>query len=171
MIRSLAVIIVPLLIITFFFTRNIGDHPVTVVDWRPVLAQARAEAPYPVRAPVNLPETWRATQASWVKVGETALGGKPSVRNAWTLGFLDPTDTYVSIYQGDIQPEDMVASATREGTTDGSSTVAGQTWERRISPDGRTRSLVLVEPSVTTVVAGDTDYAALEAFAGTLRSE
>jgi hypothetical protein len=170
MIRSLAVIIVPLLIITFFFTRNIGDHPVTVVDWRPVLAQARAEASYPVMAPVNLPETWRATRATWVKVGETD-NGQPSVRNAWTLGFLDPTDTYLSIYQGDIQPEDMVAAASRGGTPDGSSTVVGQVWQRRISPDGRTRSLVLVAPEVTTVVAGDTDYATIEAYVATLRSE
>jgi Protein of unknown function (DUF4245) len=170
MIRSLAVIIIPLLLITFFFTRNLDDHPVTVVDWRPTLAQARAEAPYPVLAPVNLPSTWRPTQVSWVKVGEASYNDAPSPRNAWTLGFLDPSDTYISIYQGDRATQAMVNSATRNGLPDGSSTVIGKTWERMVSPDQRTRSLVLVEPEVTTVVAGDVGYSALEAYVGTLRS-
>ena len=170
MIRSLAVIIVPLLLITFFFTRNLDDHPVTVVDYQPILAQARAEAPYPVLAPVNLPASWRPTQASWVKTGELTPDGQPSPRNSWVLGFLDPSNTYISIYQGDADTDDMVSSATRQGVPDGSSTVGGQTWQRMVSHDGRTRSLVLVTPKVTTVVAGDVEYEALEAYVGTLRS-
>lgn len=163
-------ILIPLLIITVFFTRNLGDHPVKVVDWKPVLTQARSEAPYPVLAPVNLPDTWRATQASWVKVGQRTDNDAPSVRNAWTLGFLDPSQTYISLYQGDLQSDDLVRSATREATADGSSTIEGQTWERRVSPDQRTRSLVLITPEVTTVVAGDTSYEALESYVSTLRS-
>ena len=171
MIRSLAVILVPLLIITFFFTRNLRDHPVTVVDYQPILAQARAQAPYPVLAPVGLPADWRSTRATWVKVGEADLNQEPSPRNAWTLGFLDPTDTYIGLYQGDAQIDDMVDSATREGRADGASTIDSQAWERRISPDGRTRSLVLVAPKVTTVVAGDVEYEALDAYASTLGSD
>lgn len=171
MIRSLAVILVPLLIITFFFSRNLGDHPVTVVDYRPILAQARAEAPYPVLAPTSLPADWRATRASWVKTGEDDLNNQPSPRNAWTLGFLDPSDTYFGVYQGDAATDEMVASATREGQPDGTSTVDGQTWERRVSPDGRTRSLVLITPQVTSVVAGDVQYEALDAYTATLRSQ
>jgi hypothetical protein len=171
MIRSLAVLIVPLLIITFFFTRNIGDHPVTVVDWRPVLAEARREAPYPVLAPVNLPDTWRATQVSWVKLGEPTYNEAASERNAWTLGFLDPSDTYIGLYQGDLKPEDMVAAASRGGTPDGSSEVDGDTWQRLVSPDKRTRSLVLVEPKMTAVVVGDTDYPTLEAYVATLQPQ
>ena len=171
MIRSLAVIIVPLLIITFFFTRNLDGHPVTVVDYQPILAQARSESRYPVLAPVNLPASWRPTQASWVQKGKLAADGRPSPRNSWVLGFLDPSDTYISIYQGDAETEDMVSSATRQGVADGSSTVGGQSWQRLISPDGRTRSLVLVTPEVTTAVVGDVDYEALEAYVSTLRSE
>lgn len=171
MIRSLAVILVPLLIITFFFTRNLREHPVTVVDYQPILTQARAEAPYPVLAPVGLPADWRCTRATWVKVGEADLNQEPSPRNAWTLGFLDPTDTYIGLYQGDAQIDDMVDSATREGRADGASTIDSQAWERRISSDGRTRSLVLVAPKVTTVVAGDVEYEALDAYASTLRSD
>ena len=58
----------------------------------------------------------------------------------------------------------------REGAVDGQSTVNGDLWERQVSPDGRTRSLVQRTDTVTTVVAGDTSYGALEAFAATLAS-
>ena len=170
MIRSLAVIIIPLLIITFFFTRNLGDHPVAVVDYQPVLAQARSQASYPVLAPTGLPADWRATRATWVKTGEAGLDDEPSPRNAWTLGFLDPTDTYIGLYQGDAETDAMVDAATRKGHADGTSEIGGQTWERRVSADGRTRSLVLVGPEVTTVVAGDVGYEDLDAYAATLRS-
>src|SRR3954452_24913628 len=82
MVRSLAVLLVPVLVITFLRTRTPKDVPVTVVSWEPVLATARAEAPYPVLAPANLPTGWRATSVSWVKLGQPALNGGPSPRNA-----------------------------------------------------------------------------------------
>ena len=55
MIRSLAVILIPLVIITVLFTDLPDDKPVTEVDWQPVLAVARRDAPFPVLAPTNLP--------------------------------------------------------------------------------------------------------------------
>ena len=45
LIRSLVVIVVPLLLISAFFTRNLGDHPVNEIDWRPVATLARSQAP------------------------------------------------------------------------------------------------------------------------------
>jgi hypothetical protein len=53
---------------------------------------------------------------------------------------------------------------------DGVSKIGDTAWERRASADGRTRSLVLITRQVSTVIVGDTDYAALEAFAGTLQA-
>ncbi len=170
LIRSLAVILIPLLIITFFFTRNLSDHPVNVVDYRSVLAKARQEAPYPVLAPTGLPTSWRPTQAEWVPTGETYLNDQPSVRNLWELGFLSPEDVFIAVNQGDLQPDDFLEVKTREGTVDGTSQLGEQAWERRISPDGRTRSLVWSTPQVTTIVVGDTSYEGLEAFAATLNS-
>jgi len=170
MLRSLAVILIPLLAITYFFTRTPDDYPVAVVDVAPVLAVAREQAPYEVLVPQNLPAEWRPTKVAWERLGQPALNGEPAARNGWRLGYLDPQDTYVALEQGDRRLEDMLASATRRGTPDGESVVGGSTWERRVSPDGRTRSLVLAAPRVTTVVAGDTDYAELEAFAATLQA-
>ena len=53
---------------------------------------------------------------------------------------------------------------------DGESTVSGQVWQRLVSSDERTYSLVLREAKVTTIVSGDVDYSALEAYASTLSS-
>jgi hypothetical protein len=64
----------------------------------------------------------------------------------------------------------MVDQQSRDGTPDGSSVVADQTWQRLVSPEGRTRSLVLRGPNVTTVVTADLPYEALEAYAATLSS-
>ena len=168
MVRSLAVILIPLLVITVLFTRNLDDAPVTEVDWRAVLATARKEAPYPVLAPTALPEGWRATRVAWVRTGEPHVGGAPSARNLWQLGFLTPDDVYIALSQGDLQPAQMVDEASRDGTPDGTALVGDQEWERRVSPDERTRSLVSRSAKVTTVVAGDLPYEALEAYASTL---
>jgi hypothetical protein len=169
MIRSLAVILIPVVIITYFFTRT-PDAPVKTVDWTPVLTQARQQAPFEVLAPRAVPQDWRATKASWVAQGWPGLNGDPSPRNLWQLGFLDSTDTYVELDQGDLQGPDLVADKTRQGLPDGQSTVQGQVWERRISEDERTRSLVIATPAVTSIVTGDLPYADLESFAATLAS-
>jgi hypothetical protein len=168
MIRSLAVILIPLLVITFFATRNLGDHPVTVVDWKPVLEVAREQAPYPVLAPTNLPAEWRATRVTWVKAGDPYLNGAPAVRNTWELGFLAPDDVYIAVNQGDAEAQEFIKDESREGRPDGQSTVNGSPWQRLVTDDDRTRSLVSATPEVTTVVVGDTSYEALEAYTATL---
>ena len=168
--RSLLVILIPVLIVSFLFTRT-PDEPVEVVDWRPVLTRARAEAPYPVMAPTGLPEQWRPTRVIWVKAGEPYLNGEASVRNFWELGFLNPDDIYVALSQGDLQADDFVKDRSREGSADGESRVGGGTWRRLVSPDDRTRSLVLTQREVTTVVSGDVPYGALEAYASALSTK
>lgn len=170
MIRSLAVILLPVLLLTLLFTRNLDNAPVKVVDWRPVLAQARAQSPYPVLAPTNLPAEWRATQVNWVRTGQPYLNGEPAARNTWQLGFLSPDGTFIGLNQGDSKPADFIKAQSRSGLPDGTSVVAGQTWDRLATEDDRTRSLVLSSPQVTTLVVGDTSYEALESYAATLRA-
>jgi hypothetical protein len=168
MIRSLALILIPLVVITIIFTNTPDDHPVKEVDWKPVLAKARAEAPFEVLAPENLPNGWRATRVTWVPQGKPYLNGEASPRNLWQVGFLTPDDAFIDLNQGDARPREMVDQQSREGAADGSSVVGGKTWQRLISPDGRTRSLVLGSPDSTVVVTADLPYEALEAYASTL---
>ena len=169
LLRSLVVILIPLLIITAVFTRNPDERPVKEVNWRPVLALARSEAAFPVLAPETLPSGWRPTKASWIQVGQPDLNGAPAVRNTWQFGVLNPDDMYLAVDQGDLQPADFVAEQTRAGSPDGESVVAGTVWQRRISADERTRSLVQSTAAVSTVVSGDVPYSELEAYAATLR--
>jgi hypothetical protein len=170
MIRSLALILIPLVVITIIFTNIPDDHPVKEVDWKPVLAKARQEAPFEVLAPENLPNGWRATRVNWVPQGKPYLNGEASPRNLWQIGFLTPDDAFIDLNQGDVRPQEMVEQQSREGTADGSSLVGGKTWQRLISPDGRTRSLVLASPNSTVIVTADLPYEALEAYATTLSS-
>jgi hypothetical protein len=148
MIRSLALIVIPLAVIAAIFTNVPDDHPVKEVDWKPVLATARKQVPQ----------------------GRPYLNGEASPRNLWQIGFLTPDNVYIDLNQGDLQPQEMVDEQSRAGTSDGSSTVAGQTWQRLVSHDGRTRSLVLHGPKATTIVSADLPYEALEAYASSLSS-
>jgi hypothetical protein len=168
MIRSLAVILIPLVVITIIFTNTPDDHPVKEVDWKPVLTTAQKEAPFEVLAPTNLPEGWRATRVTWVPQGEPYLNGEASPRNLWQIGFLTPEDVYIDLNQGDARPQELVDQQSQAGTPDGSSIVAGQTWERLVSPDSRTRSLVLRGRDSITIVSANLPYEALEAYASTL---
>ncbi len=171
MVRSLLVILVPLVLITWFFSSNPGDHPVTAVDWRPALTQARAEAPYEVLAPTNLPEGWVPTRVSWIREGQTGAGGGSSLGNDWTIGYLSPDEVYFGLRQSDAEPARVIADVSRKGKRDGASQLGSTRWERYVSPDDRTRSLVLRASGVTTVVVADAPYAALDAFAATLRAD
>jgi hypothetical protein len=170
LIRSLALIVIPVVVIPIIFTSVPDDHPVKEVDWKPVLATARQEAPFSVLAPATLPDGWRATRVNWVPQGRPYLNGEASPRNLWQIGFLTPDDVYIDLNQGDLRPQEMVDQQSRAGTPDGVSVIAGQTWHRLISPDERTRSLVLRGPNATTIVSADLPYEALEAYASTLSS-
>lgn len=170
MIRSLALILIPLVAIAIIFTNVPDDHPVEEVDWNPVLAAARSEAPYEVLAPTNLPQGWRATRVNWVPLGRPYLNGEASPRNLWQIGFLTPEEVYIDLTQGDKRVEEMVDQQSRAGAPDGNSLIAGETWQRLVSPDGRTRSLVLRSPAVTTIVSANLPYEGLEAYASTLSS-
>ena len=115
MIRSLALIVIPLVVIAIIFTDVPDDHPVKEVDWKPVLATAQKQAPFDVLAPTNLPEGWRATRVNWVPQGRPYLNGEASPRNLWQIGFLSPDDVYIDLNQGDARPQEMVDLAVTGG--------------------------------------------------------
>ena len=167
MVRSLAVILVPVVLITWFFTRSLGAPPVHTVDWKPVLAQARAEAGFPIYAPASL-SGYRVNKASWAKRGQAGPTGTPVTADQWELGALNPDSIYVEIDEQNRPDAGFVSDNTRKGAADGQSNVSGMTWMRLVSSDDRTRSLVHTSGTVTVLVSGDLSYAALDSFAGML---
>jgi len=170
MVISLGVLLVPVILLSWWFTRTPASPPVQTVDWQSVLAQSRTVAPFPLLGPVGLPGTWVATKAEYAKTGEPAVNREAAPGNTWQLGMLSPDQVYVSLTQRDAAGEALVAQISRTGRADGTSTIDGVTWSRWVSADDRTRTLSRVDGSVTTVVSGDLSYVGLEAFASTLRS-
>lgn len=173
MIRSLAVILIPILLLTWLLTNNLNDHPVEKVDWRPVLETAQATVDWPVQAPVGLPEGehgWVPNRVSFLKVGDRTIDGGVSPRNHWRLGYLSPDQIYYEINQGDGELEGFIWDVTRQGRRVGDEPIEGRTWERWQSSDGRTRSLVLREGPTATLVTADAEFIDLQQFARTLRA-
>jgi len=163
---SLAVLLVPVVLIAWFFTRTPAPT-ITAVDWRPELIRARAQSPYPVLAPANLPSGWTPTRIGWARAGEQWLQGT-ATGNTWTIGYLSPDKIYLAVDQADGPRLSFISATTRQGSADGTSNLGGLRWTRMLSQDGRTRALVNPQAKVTTIVVGDTTYAALEAFAQSL---
>lgn len=167
MLVAMAVLFIPVILITQLFTRN-PEPPVTAIDWQPVAQQAASESEYEVLAPASLPEGWIATRARFIPTGQPVFGGDPAVGDTFQLGFLSPEQRYVGLDQRDVAPEQLIATVTRNGRPDGTIEAQGRTWERMVSDDGRTRSLVSTREGAVTIVSGDLPYEALSAFATTL---
>lgn len=170
MVLSLAVIMVPVVIIWGLLTWTPDEPEVPTVNLAPALTTARAEAPYPVLAPSALPDGWRATSVRWARTGQPWTRDTRAAGNWWQVGYLSPNQIQYSLNQRDGDPAGWLGSLTREGVAEGRLSVVSRDWERWVSRDGRTRSLVRRDPAATVVLVADTGYEALAAFAGTLTS-
>ncbi|MFT4294792.1 MAG: DUF4245 domain-containing protein [Micropruina sp.] len=165
---AVAALLVPVVLIYLWFSR-VPEPEARAVDWQPVVAQARAEAPYPVAVPENLPETWVVVRARWTPQGEPGLDQKAATGNTFQLGFLTPERMYIGLDQRDTDAAGLIREVTRGAASDGESDLAGTRWQRYVSDDDRTRALVRSDSASTLVISGDLPYPALEAFATTLR--
>ncbi len=132
------------------------------VDYSASLAQARAEAPFPVLAPYPVPPGWRATSATW-------NGAGPLV--SWHLGLLTGEGAaadYVGLDQGNEITRDFLAATTRADQPGSPVTIGGDTWDAYTSADGGEAALVLERNGVTTIVSGTADESVLQAYAASL---
>ena len=128
-------------------------------------------------------DDWRATSVLF----------RPDERGVptWSVGYhhRPGDDVYVTLAQTRPSAQDpaaitqWVVRQTKNGRDDGTASVAGKDWSRRLgnptgSPSGQDaafRSLVAqgagAPGDLVTVIAGDTSYETLERFAGSLRIE
>jgi hypothetical protein len=167
LIVALLLVLLPALVAVWWFQR-VPEPPIARTDPAPVASMAAEAAPYAVAVPV-LPDGWVCTRARWTPQGRPGLGGDPAAGNTFALGYLSPDQRYFAVDQRDAQPAAFVVAVTRSGVRAGDSAVAGRTWVRYQSADGRTRSLVLQNADHVTIVSGDVPYESLESFAGALR--
>ncbi len=137
-----------------------APDPIRTVDPRLQLESARAQADYPVLAPVGLSADWKPTSARFEAVGED--------NSSWFLGYVTPDGQYVAVTQTDAEAGPFIEQQTLKGAPDGQRTIGSSTWLQYVSSDQR--SLVRIEDGVTTVVTGTVSYEQLQAFVERLRS-
>lgn len=165
---SMLVLLVPIMLIAWLFTSD-PTPEVEAVDVAPVLAKAEGESPYPLLRAVNLPPDWIPVRVAWAVDGAGWIDSTPAVGNSWQLGYLAPGGTYVAVQQRDRGVEGFLQKVTRDGYRDGDDLeLLGRTWERWTSKDDRTHTLVWRDGDMVAAVTGDTEFAELEAFAGSL---
>ncbi|GAA3375014.1 DUF4245 domain-containing protein [Streptomyces sannanensis] len=160
MILSLAAV-APVVAVVYMFTPHDGTaDPLKAVDYRVELQTARRAAPYPVAAPVGLPDGWKATSVSY-----DGAGG-----NAWHLGFLSPEGRYVAVEQSTAPAKKFISSVSQQATkTDETQQVKGVAWERW--EGSKYDALVRQDKGSTTVVTGTAPYEQLAQMAAALESK
>ncbi|MFI8358806.1 DUF4245 domain-containing protein [Streptomyces sp. NPDC085612] len=157
MVRSLAVIGIVVAGIYIFVPHDEDADPTRRVDYRVETITARRAAPYPVAAPVGLPDEWRATSVTYERKNA----------DAWHLGFLDPEQQYAAVEQSTDTSAKYLARVTQQAAATGQTQQVGDTaWERW---DGeKYDALVRQEPGHVTVVTGTASFEQLAKLAASL---
>ena len=144
-----------------------------VVTWRPKqekinevpysaqLEDAKKVAPW-VRGPAPMPAGWTATSVEFRTPEQSPI--------TWHLGIVTNEKKYVGLEQSNVTGPKYQSEELGKTTDDGTSSVEGVTWQRKVLLDRKNENaLVLVGSGVTTIVVGNAGYPALEAFASVLR--
>lgn len=164
MVLSLLVVGVVVMLVAQPWSRP--EQVVRAVDWRPVGVAFAGQAGFPVLAPTPLPAGWAATS---VRIEPTVDG-----RTAWHVGWTTAAAQYAALEQSDTADVRYVATLTDSGVATGSDYAAdGRSWQRLVSADEETRSLVHTEElpgdrTATYVVTGSADWPELEQLVASL---
>ncbi len=169
MVIAVVMLLIPVVLIYSWFSR-IPEPRATAVDWQPVVAQARAESPFPVAVPQNLPAGWTVVRARWTPIGKAGMNQQPAVGNTFQLGYVTPQQMYIGLDQRDTDGPGLIRDASRDGDADGESVIADEPWQRYVSRDGRTRAVARTGGGSTVVISGDLPYESLDAFAATVET-
>jgi hypothetical protein len=164
MARSLGLVLVVVAVVGAVVILSSPREPtVRDVDYGAALADVRESAPFAVVGPEALPDGWTATRVGF-SPGETGGG-------VWRMSFVTPDGEYVGLVQSTGDRDSVVEDELPDVEADGSSVVAGQTWQRLVEAGGgeRDRALVADVGDTVVVLRGSGDYSSLEEFASRLR--
>ncbi|MEV0797735.1 DUF4245 domain-containing protein [Kribbella sp. NPDC050281] len=134
---------------------------VKAVEYTAQLEDAKKVAPW-VRGPEPMPSGWTATSVEF--------GTPEQAPITWHLGTVTNEKKYVGLEQSNVTGGKFQSDKLGRTSDDGTSTVGGVTWQRKVLLDRKEENaLVLVGSGATTIVTGNAGYPALEAFASALR--
>jgi hypothetical protein len=158
-----AMIVLVLVVAVFVAFRAINrtepENTVEAVDYSQPAEFAREQARFPLLAPAELPEGWRATSVRFDNGRD----------QAWHVGFLTGADDYVGLEQADESAERLVEEHVDEDATEREPvTVDGEEWQSW-TDDGGDTALVRETDEITTLVVGTVEQETLVEFVHTLR--
>lgn len=169
MFLTILVLMVPVVLITWFFTRDPDAPPVQSVDWQAAVVQAQTADEFEVLTLKALPAGWTATKAASVKTGEVLPSGQLAGGPTLELGFLSENQTYFAVNQTLAPKGPYLLHVTREGNKLDVVETAGKKWDHYVSPDQRTHSLVhTTDAGLTIVLVSDAGVERLSEVAGLL---
>lgn len=161
MVLTMAVLMIPVVLIVWFFQRTPDEPTLPAADWQQAVASATERADFTVLAPASLPEGWRATQASFVEAGTNG-----AAYDELRLVLLDEQNINLQLRQAKTTEERaFLVKNTREGFDSGAQKVGDQVWKQITSGDGRTQYLLGQRDDSLVLVSGDTSAERLVAFA------
>jgi hypothetical protein len=145
----------------YFVTWRPKEEEVRAIEYTAQLEDAKKVAPW-IRGPEQLPAGWQATSAQFRAPEQSPI--------TWHLGIVTADKKYVGLEQSNVTGQSYQNEELGKTQDDGTSTVAGVTWQRKTLLERRDETaLVLVGSGVTTIVTGNAGYQTLETFAATLR--
>jgi hypothetical protein len=100
MFLSMAVIVVPVLLLVWFFSSP-GEEEPQRVDVAAQLKRATVESPYPLLVAEGLGSGWVPVRAAWALEGQPWITGEPAEANSWQVGYLSPDGIYFGVQQRD----------------------------------------------------------------------
>lgn len=132
--------------------------PNPTVEYAAAAEAARGDADYPLLAPPQLPDGWRATSVRYVPDEQS-----------WHLGVLTPDEEYIGLEQAPVDVETLVDEAAEGTEPVGSVQIDGTDWQLRRDDSREETTLVRRSDRVTTLVTGSASQDALESFVQSLR--
>ncbi|HEX6077084.1 MAG TPA: DUF4245 domain-containing protein [Micromonosporaceae bacterium] len=158
LVLSLAVLLVPILLVVLLFQYLGADDEVTVVDPGPAFSQAR-DAGLDVVRPGDLPAGWRPVSAV---LREDA--GAVTLR----VGYVTSGGGFLQLVESDRDAEPLLRRELGDGRPGGTEPIGGVPWQAYPGRDGE-RALVWLEPERTVLVLGRAPASEMRTLAASLR--
>ena len=137
------------------------SEKIRAVDYTAQLEDAKKLAPW-VLGPAPMPAGWTATSVEFHAPEQRPI--------SWHLGIVTTEKKYVGLEQSNVTSKGFQTEELGKTEDDGTSTVAGVTWQRKTLLERENEhALVLIGSGVTTIVTGNAGYPALETLAASLR--
>lgn len=159
MIGALLILLVPM-ITWAVLNRPSGQHAVQVVDTRPDIREAKAQARFPVLAPEGLSTRWRPTSSRVIRDGDR--------RVVFRIGYVTPAGRWAGLVEGDT-PSLLDDEIGPDRKPTGSLDVAGTRWTRYPGRRDGEQALVRTGGGATYLVTGSAKLDELQKLAQALR--